>query len=211
MKILVFDTCLDKMYVTLADDDKILTSKIVTNKDNKYHSAFLISTIKEVLKKNNLRPEDIDAIGTNIGPGSFTGIRACTTVARMIAQQLNIQAVGVTSLEILSHLNNTDKKTMVALDARKNCAYLYIDGAVKGAVDLENVKKLLSEENYYLITDDKLQKILGGDSYQQGVYQLGEILAKLSYNKLKQGFAKWQELKPLYIQPPGVHGVNLSK
>lgn len=211
MKILVFDTCLDKMYVTLADDDKILTSKIVTNKDNKYHSAFLISTIKEVLKENNLRPEDIDAIGTNIGPGSFTGIRACTTVARMMAQQLNIQAVGVTSLEILSHLNNTDKKTMVALDARKNCAYLYIDGAVKGAVDLENVKKLLSEENYYLITDDKLQKILGGDSYQQGEYQLGEILAKLSYNKLKQGFAKWQELKPLYIQPPGVHGVNLSK
>lgn len=211
MKILVFDTCLDKMYVTLADDDKILTSKIVTNKDNKYHSAFLISTIKEVLKENNLKPEDIDAIGTNIGPGSFTGIRACTTVARMMAQQLNIQAVGVTSLEILSHLNNTDKKTMVALDARKNCAYLYIDGAVKGAVDLENVKKLLSEENYYLITDDKLQKILGGDSYQQGEYQLGEILAKLSYNKLKQGFAKWQELKPLYIQPPGVHGVNLSK
>lgn len=211
MKILVFDTCLDKMYVTLADDDKILTSKIVTNKDNKYHSAFLISTIKEVLKENNLNPEDIDAIGTNIGPGSFTGIRACTTVARMMAQQLNIQAVGVTSLEILSHLNNTDKKTMVALDARKNCAYLYIDGSVKGAVDLENVKKLLSEENYYLITDDKLQKILGGDSYQQGVYQLGEILAKLSYNKLKQGFAKWQELKPLYIQPPGVHGVNLSK
>lgn len=211
MKILVFDTSLDKMYVTLADDDKILTSKIVTNKDNKYHSAFLISTIKEVLKENNLRPEDIDAIGTNIGPGSFTGIRACTTVARMMAQQLNIQAVGVTSLEILSHLNNTDKKTMVALDARKNCAYLYIDGSVKGAVDLENVKKLLSEENYYLITDDKLQKILGGDSYQQGVYQLGEILAKLSYNKLKQGFAKWQELKPLYIQPPGVHGVNLSK
>lgn len=211
MKILVFDTCLDKMYVTLADDDKILTSKIVTNKDNKYHSAFLISTIKEVLKENNLRPEDIDAIGTNIGPGSFTGIRACTTVARMMAQQLNIQAVGVTSLEILSHLNNTDKKTMVALDARKNCAYLYIDGSVKGAVDLENVKKLLSEENYYLITDDKLQKVLGGDSYQQGEYQLGEILAKLSYNKLKQGFAKWQELKPLYIQPPGVHGVNLSK
>lgn len=211
MKILVFDTCLDKMYVSLADDDKILTSKIVTNKDNKYHSAFLISTIKEVLKENNLRPEDIDAIGTNIGPGSFTGIRACTTVARMMAQQLNIQAVGVTSLEILSHLNNTDKKTMVALDARKNCAYLYIDGSINGAVDLENVKKLLSEENYYLITDDKLQKILGGDSYQQGEYQLGEILAKLSYNKLKQGFAKWQELKPLYIQPPGVHGVNLSK
>ena len=119
MKILVFDTCLDKMYVTLSEDDKILSSEVVTNKDNKYHSAFLISTIKDVLKKNNLSPKDIDAIGTNIGPGSFTGIRACTTVARMIAQQLNLPAVGVSSLEILSKINPTDKPTMVALDARK--------------------------------------------------------------------------------------------
>ncbi len=102
MKILVFDTCLDKMYVTIAEDEKILSSKIVTNTDNKYHSAFLISTIKELLKANNLTPQDIDAIGTNIGPGSFTGIRACTTVARMFAQQLDIPAVGISSLEILS-------------------------------------------------------------------------------------------------------------
>lgn len=84
MKILVFDTCLDKMYVALAENDTVLSSRIVTNRDNKYHSAFLISTIKEILKENNLTPQDLDAIGTNIGPGSFTGIRACTTVARMM-------------------------------------------------------------------------------------------------------------------------------
>ena len=83
MKILAFDTCLDKMYVTLAQDDKILESKIVTNQDNKYHSAFLISTIRDILHENNIEPKDLDAIGTNVGPGSFTGIRACTTVARM--------------------------------------------------------------------------------------------------------------------------------
>ena len=85
LKILVFDTCLDKMYVTLANDDRIVSSKIVTNQDNKYHSAFLISTIKSVLKENGLTPKDINAIGTNIGPGSFTGIRACTTVARIMS------------------------------------------------------------------------------------------------------------------------------
>ena len=95
MILLVFDTCLDKMYVTLTKDNEILSSKIVENQDNKYHSAFLISTIKEVLKENNLTPQDLSAIGTNDGPGSFTGIRACTTVARMMAQQLNIPACGI--------------------------------------------------------------------------------------------------------------------
>ena len=201
MKILVFDTCLDKMYVTLAEDEKILTSKIVTNQNNKYHSAFLISTIKEVLKENNLTPQNLDAIGTNIGPGSFTGIRACTTVARTMAQQLNLPAVGISSLEILEQISK-GKNTAVALDARKNCAYFLINGEIKGAIQLEEVEQNLKKGDYTLITDDKLQQRLGGTSYQQEQYPLGDILAKLAYEKLKSNECKWQELKPLYIQPP---------
>ena len=190
------------MYVTLAQDKSILTSKIVTNKDNKYHSAFLISTIKEVLKENDITPNEIDAIGTNVGPGSFTGIRACTTVARMMAQQLDLPAVGISSLEILSKIKTDSKPVMVALDARKNSAYLYLNREIKGAILLDEIKKLLAEDKYFLITDDKLQKELGGISYQQDEYPLGEILAQLAYEKLKSTECKWQELKPLYIQPP---------
>lgn len=202
MNILVFDTCLDKMYVAIAQDDKVLSSKIVTNQDNKYHSAFLISTIKGMLKGNNLTPKDINAIGTNVGPGSFTGIRACTTVARIMAQQLDLPAAGISSLEILAKLNKTDKPTMVALDARKNSAYLYVNEEIQGAIQLEKVKEMLENRDYNLITDDKLQKVLGGTSYQAGEHNLGEILANLTYEKLKTSSCKWQELKPLYIQPP---------
>ena len=202
MNILVFDTCLDKMYVAIAQDDKVLSSKIVTNQDNKYHSAFLISTIKGMLKENNLTPKDINAIGTNVGPGSFTGIRACTTVARIMAQQLDLPAAGISSLEILAKLNKTAKPTMVALDARKNSAYLYVNEEIQGAIQLEKVKEMLENRDYNLITDDKLQKVLGGTSYQAGEHNLGEILANLTYEKLKTSSCKWQELKPLYIQPP---------
>lgn len=202
MNILVFDTCLDKMYVAIAQDDKVLSSKIVTNQDNKYHSAFLISTIKGMLKENNLTPKDINAIGTNVGPGSFTGIRACTTVARIMAQQLDLPAAGISSLEILAKLNKTNKPTMVALDARKNSAYLYVNEEIQGAIQLEKVKEMLENRDYNLITDDKLQKVLGGTSYQAGEHNLGEILANLTYEKLKTSSCKWQELKPLYIQPP---------
>ena len=190
------------MYVTLAYDDRILSSKIVQNQDNKYHSAFLISTIKSILKENNLPPKDINAIGTNIGPGSFTGIRACTTVARTIAQQLDIPAVGVSSLEILKQIAPKGKDPAVALDARKNCAYLYADNEIKGAVALESIEEKLKSKDYYLITDDKLVSRLGGVSYQQKDYPLGDILAKLVYERLKTSECNWQEVKPLYIQPP---------
>ncbi len=195
---LAFDTCLDKMYAVLKKDGEIISSRIVENKDNKYHSAFLISTLQEIMSENNIKPQDIDLIGVNIGPGSFTGIRACVTVARVMAQQLNCKAVGVSSLEILSKIS--DNNPLVALDARKNCAYLYYNGEIKGAVPVDEVKNIISKGDYTVITDNKLKPVLGGISYQGNSYPLGEILARLAEQKNAEG--NWRKLKPLYIQPP---------
>lgn len=206
MNMLAFDTCLDKTYVTLYNGVDF-QNKIILSEGKNYHSAYLISTIVEILKANNLTPNDLDCIATDIGPGSFTGIRACTTVARMLGQQLNIKVVGVSSLEILSRI--LDGNDLVALDARKNKAYVY-DGEILGAVELEEVDK--SVKNRKLITDDSLFnrfKEFTSDivSYQQNEYQLGEILAKIALEKLESKIdADWRKLKPLYIQPPPVFG-----
>lgn len=195
---LAFDTCLDKMYAVLKKDGEILASKVVENTGNKYHSAFLISTLQEIMSLNDVKPQDVNLIAVNIGPGSFTGIRACVTVARVMAQQLDCKAVGVSSLEILSRL--ADKNPLVALDARKDSAYLYYDGEIRGAIRLEEVQEIIKKGEYSVITDDKLQPILGGTSYQQITCQLGEILADIVENKNAEG--NWRKLKPLYIQPP---------
>ncbi len=195
---LAFDTCLDKMYAVLKRDGNILASRIVENKDNKYHSAFLMSTLQEILSVNNIKPQDVNLIAVNVGPGSFTGIRACVTVARVMAQQLNCKAVGVSSLEILAQI--APKNPLIALDARKNCAYLYCDGEIKGAVQLEEVQKIINSGDYTVITDNKLKPLLGGKSYQEEAYPLGEILADLAEKKDDEG--NWRKLKPLYIQPP---------
>ena len=198
MKILAFDTCLDKMYVVLKEDENVLASEIIENQGGKYHSAFLISTIQKVLGENNIKPQDINLIATNIGPGSFTGIRACTTVARVMAQQLDCKVKGVSSLEILARCASANP--LVALDARKNSAYLYVDGEIKGAIQLEEVQKLVQNGNYNVITDNKLKPLLGGVSYQENDYRLGEILAELAVQE--DGDGDWHKLKPVYIQPP---------
>ena len=207
MKILAFDTCLDKTYITLAEDDKVLKSETIVSDGQNYHSAYLISTIVKVLKELNLTPKDIDMIATDIGPGSFTGIRACTTVARVLAQQLDIKAVGVSSLEILSKILGGND--LVALDARKNKAYIY-DDEIKGAIELEQVDELVKGRT--LITDNSLLERFSqftdkAVSYQVSDYPLGEILAKLAYEKaVNNEEIDWRKLKPLYIQPPPVFG-----
>lgn len=207
MKILAFDTCLDKTYITLAEDDKVLRSETIVSDGQNYHSAYLISTIVKVLKELNLSPKDIDMIATDIGPGSFTGIRACTTVARVLAQQLDIKAVGISSLEILSKILGGND--LVALDARKNKAYIY-DGDIKGAIELEQVDELVKGRT--LITDNSLLERFSqftdkAVSYQVSDYPLGEILAHLAYEKaIDNDKTDWRKLKPLYIQPPPVFG-----
>ena len=206
MWMLAFDTCLDKTYVTLTDGVKF-ENKVILSNDKNYHSAYLISTIVEILKNHNLEPKDLDCIAIDIGPGSFTGIRACTTVARMLAQQLDIKAIGVSSLEILSRILGGND--LVALDARKNKAYVY-DGKILGAVELEEVDSII--KNRCLITDNSLlerfsQHASEAISYQQKEYPLGEILAKIALEKLAAGEdADWRKVKPLYIQPPPVFG-----
>ncbi len=206
MKMLSFDTCLDKTYVTLFDGVNY-KNKIILSTGENYHSAYLISTIVEVLKSSGMTPKDLDCISTDIGPGSFTGIRACTTVARMLSQQLGIKAVGISSLEILSKILGGDD--LVALDARKNKAYIY-DGEILGAVELEKVDEMVKGRR--LITDNSLFERLSAFaseavSYQQGEYQLGQILSELAFKKLEQGEnSDWRSLKPLYIQPPPVFG-----
>ncbi len=201
MNILAFDTCLDKTYITLCNEKKV--SRIIESTGENYHSAYLISTIKTVLKEAGITPKDLDMVVTDIGPGSFTGIRACTTVARVMAQQLNIKAVGISSLEILSKILGGDD--LVALDARKNKAYVY-DGEILGAVELEKVDEIVKGRR--VITDNSLKERFSGIakevvSYQETEYPLGDILAELSLNKPE---GDWRRLKPLYIQPPPVFG-----
>lgn len=203
MNILAFDTCLDKTYVTLGRDNEILKSEIILSDGENYHSAYLISTIVKVLNESGLTPKDIDMIATDIGPGSFTGIRACVTVARVLAQQLSIKAVGVSSLEILSRILGGEN--LVALDARKNKAYVY-DGKILGAIELEKVDEMVKDR--VLITDNSLLERFSqytdkAISYQTGTYPLGDILLKLALSKKD---TDWRTLKPLYIQPPPVFG-----
>lgn len=206
MILLNFDTALNKTYVAISNDGNLLTSKIVENTEDNYHSAFLLSTIKEILKENNLTPKDVDLIGVNVGPGSFTGIRAALTVAKVMAQELNIKIVPIESLRILSKLNKTDKKSIVIMDARRSMAYVYKDDEIK-LVNISEVKSILEQDDFEIISDKSMAESLAIDAivYEKDNYDLGKILNELAYEN-KDNAILPNELKALYIQPPPVFG-----
>lgn len=216
MKTLVFDTCFNQSYIAFKENDKILESEIIQSTDSNYHSVFIIPKIVEILKKHNLKINDIDVIGVNIGPGSFTGIRAGITIARVLAQQANIKLIGVNSLQILSKLNNSNENTIVALDARKNKVYFAMYSK-----NTELIKPQLIERGELLNKIDKSFKIIADSSisnflyenkinsknYEESQQNLGLYLLNIVEDKLfnhKNDNFNWAEVKPLYIQPPSI-------
>lgn len=215
MLVLSFDTCFNKTYVVLRQDNQILANEVIFSTEKEYHSVFLIPKIREILQSNKLLIKNLDAIGVNIGPGSFTGIRAGITIARVLCQQANIKLVGVPSLQILSYLNNSKNITNVLLDARKNKVYFakYQDSKVLQQPRLVNLDEI---ENHIdigsvVISDKKISEILKEKQIETLVYEnnddsLGLYLSDIIYSMLltSEDDFNWAKVKPLYIQLPSI-------
>lgn len=215
MKILAIDTCFNKSYLVLKDENNIISNEIIESSDKNYHSAFLISKIRDILSKNHLYVRDLDAIGIDIGPGSFTGIRAGITIARVLAQQTDLKLVGVPSLQILSCINSSDKETIVITDARKNKVYYskYKEKRIIIPPMLMEKNEILSNigNNSYIITDLSISDYLNefgiqAEKYENNDKNLGIYLSEIVTDKLKNenDDFHWAKVKPLYIQPPSI-------
>ncbi len=77
--------------VSLKDEDKVIDS---LEDQNQYGSQILLPLMQKILKKNNLKFEDLTGIEVETGPGSFTGIRVGVSVANALGFSLNIPVNG---------------------------------------------------------------------------------------------------------------------
>lgn len=91
---------MNKLIIDTADN-KRTTIKIifgessdVLERESKPRSQTALIMIDEILKKNDLIPEDLDSIEVNCGPGSFTGTRVGVAIANAFGFGLKIKVNG---------------------------------------------------------------------------------------------------------------------
>ena len=190
---------------------------IKENQSNLPHSDTFMQLIDQTLNQSKISVSQLTEIVLNIGPGSFTGIRICSVIARTAAQQAHNKVVGVSSLEILSKISTSNKNSLVLLDARKNKVYtaIYSSNGVEikapYSVNFDDLQELISSDNFEIISDNSIHEKLreiGIDTinYEQNTYPLGNYLYEIVNNKLSN-YANdyhWAKVKPLYIQPPSI-------
>ncbi|WP_395515724.1 tRNA (adenosine(37)-N6)-threonylcarbamoyltransferase complex dimerization subunit type 1 TsaB [Pseudorhizobium flavum] len=104
---------------------KILGS--VVDNIGKGHAERLMAAIDEALAQAGRPLSDVGRIAVVVGPGSFTGIRVGVAAARGLALSLGVQAVGVTTLEVLAHAfldGGHSGPVVAAMDAKRGELYV---------------------------------------------------------------------------------------
>lgn len=106
MKILAIDTSTEDSSVAVFEDGKIVGECTVNQK--RTHSETLVPIIKDLLGFLSMNLEDLDLIAVGQGPGSFTGVRIGMTVAKTLAQVLEKDIIGISTLEALAYMGTGD-------------------------------------------------------------------------------------------------------
>lgn len=122
MKILAMDTSNATLAVAVHEDHQLLGQ--IQTTVNKNHSISLMPAIDQLMQMVNVKPTDLDRIVVAQGPGSYTGLRIGVTTAKTLADTLNIDLVGVSSLKVLAaNCVNISEIIVPIFDARRKNVY----------------------------------------------------------------------------------------
>ena len=198
MNVLTICSALNNSYIALKKDDKTF-SKIIKS-DKNYHSLYLIKEIKKICKDNDFELKDLDLIVTNLGPGSFTGIRVSLTVAKVMASELNLPLVGLNTNEILLDAFDCD---YLVMDARRDMYYV----ADKNKIELIYKDKMPKLEGK-ILSDKRSQELLSSICFEEKDIDLGKVMVKLAEAKYINSKSKdefnYMNANANYIQTPPV-------
>ena len=113
----------------LAKDGQLIDFR--EDRQGNSHARVLTVFIEDLMQKNNLALNDLDAVAVSAGPGSYTGLRIGTSTAKGICYALNKPLIAVPTLLAMAdgisrRINDPSAKFMPALDARRMDIYTAI-------------------------------------------------------------------------------------
>jgi tRNA threonylcarbamoyl adenosine modification protein YeaZ/ribosomal-protein-alanine acetyltransferase len=79
------------------------------------HTRRLSSLIEHALGEAGIEPRSLDWVATDLGPGSFTGVRVGLATAQALAMVAGAQLIGASSLSALAHGARRERGVIVPL------------------------------------------------------------------------------------------------
>ena len=223
MKILAVDTSSKLCSVAILEDTNLIKKLELDN--GLTHSETLMPLIQQILKECNLTLNNIDLLVSDIGPGSFTGIRIGVASCKAFSDSLNIPCVGISSLEVLAYNIKNDGIICSTIDCKNDNCYFALYKLNSGvynilqepcAMSINEVLSLLNtqycDKAIYFVGDgisnerlcafyannDNLNNLKKETSSYLNVENLGIAGYKKYVNQNKTG----ENILPLYLKKP---------
>jgi tRNA threonylcarbamoyladenosine biosynthesis protein TsaB len=122
MRILALDTATEACSVALITDDGVIGR---WREVGRGHAEEILTMVDATLVEAGLTLGSLDAIAASVGPGSFTGVRICVSVAQGLAFGAGLPVVAITTLEALgvAAIRGGAAQVLACLDARMGEVY----------------------------------------------------------------------------------------
>lgn len=150
--ILSIETATNVLSVSLSSADKLIAVK--ESYQDKSHSFLLACFINDMLKESGIKMSQIDAVAISKGPGSYTGLRIGTSVAKGICFALDIPLIAVDTLQAMAHgmekYNFYNYFLCPTIDARRMEVYFL----------LSRDQEVVMDTNFMIIDENSFEDIL---------------------------------------------------
>ena len=223
MKILAVDTSSKLCSVAILEDTNLIKKLELDN--GLTHSETLMPLIQQLLNECSLSLNNIDLLVSDVGPGSFTGIRIGVSSCKAFSDSLNIPCVGISSLEVLAYNIQNDGIICSTIDCKNNNCYFALYELNSGnynvlvepcAKSVNDVLDLLNSQYYNKcisfvgdgIPSEKLHSIYDNNADSEvtkniiSSYLNVENLGTAGYKKFINNNTVGEEILPLYLKKP---------
>lgn len=223
MKILAVDTSSKLCSVAILEDKNLIKKLELDN--GLTHSETLMPLIQQLLNECSLSLNNINLLVSDIGPGSFTGIRIGVSSCKAFSDCLNIPCVGISSLEVLAYNIQNDGIICSTIDCKNNNCYFALYELNSGnynvliepcAKSVNDVLDLLNSQYYNKcisfvgdgIPSEKLHSIYDNNADSEvtkniiSSYLNVENLGTAGYKKFINNKKIGEEILPLYLKKP---------
>jgi tRNA threonylcarbamoyl adenosine modification protein YeaZ len=210
MKILAFDTTNLIPSVGLSIDGKMLD---LLEFENQKPAEILVPKIEEILAKNNLNYQDLNAVAVSCGPASFTSVRIGLSCAKALSLSLSVKFFAFDSLLAIAYQQNLKNgKVLVVIDAKMDEFFVanatfengkIIDFSGSKMIGSDEVKKI-NGDDFDLICASGKDFIQGGNKAKNDKIS-SEGLCFLAFDALNNKDLRFfQDLSPNYIRNPSI-------
>ena len=185
------------------------------NCDSYRHSENLTLFINEVLTKENIVINKLDAIAVSKGPGSYTGLRIGTSTAKGLCYSLGIPLIAISTLKAMAlgvSINQEYDFCCPMIDARRMEVFAavfddesnQVRGIMADVVDARTYKKYLDKKVLFFGDGAmKCQEIINHKNaiYLEGIFPSAKDMGILLYQKFKnKDFEDVAYFEPFYLK-----------